>query len=226
MQHNLILICSRILGRDIVEKNKIIRMIKQNRLILFIIIIQTFGSCAPKLTFTEIEDRINANYIAFNENDIEYEFNNTPVKYIMGYGEEGFRKKLQKIYESRKKSKNRPLFNDIGNLRIQDINKCNSTYFYKVEYEVDKVQMTPYLDSIALEHNYKNYGKENVNFNPNSKILQIREKKEQILILDKDKEWKLLNYNDSEMQYLNKYYGKGFSECVQRKVTNSEYLPY
>jgi hypothetical protein len=207
-------------------KNTIINMIKKNRLTLLIILLQTFNSCAPKLTFTEIEERVNADYIAFNENDVEYEFNNTPVKYLKGYGEEGFRKKLQKTYESRKKSKYPPLFDDIGDLRTQEINKCNSTYFYKVKYIVDKAQMTPYLDSIALELNCKHYGKENVNFNQNSKILQTRLKKEGILIFDKDKVWKLLNYKSFDEQSYDIYFGKGFSECVKKKVDNSDYLPY
>ena len=201
-------------------------MIKQNRLILFIIIFQTLSSCAPKLTFTEIKERVNADYIAFNENDVEYEFNNTPVKYLKGYGEEGFRKKLQKTYESRKKRKYPLLFDDIGDLRTQDINKCNSTYFYKVKYIVDKAEMTPYLDSIALERNYKSYGKENVNFNPNSKILQTRLRKESILILDKDKIWKILNFTDFDNELYDRLFGKGFSKCVKSKVDNSEYLPY
>jgi hypothetical protein len=201
-------------------------MIKQNRLILLILIIQTFSSCAPKLTFTEIKERVNADYIAFNENDFNYEFNNTPVKYVKGYGEEGFKNKLQKIHESRKKNKFPPLFNDIGDLRTQDINKCNSSYFYKVKYIIDKAQMTPYLDSIALELNYKSYGKDNVSFNSNSKILQIRLKKESILIFDKDKTWKLLNYKSFDEQSYDIYFGKGFSECVKKKVDNSDYLPY
>ncbi len=210
----------------IAEKIKIARMIKQYRLILFIVIFQTLNSCAPKLTFTEIEERVNADYIAFNENDMEYEFNNAPVKYIKGYGEEGFKKKLQKTYESRKKNKFPPLFNDIGDLSMQEINKCNSTYFYKVKYIVDKAQMTPYLDSTALEHNYKSYGKENVNFNPNSKILQIRLWKESLLIFDKDKVWKFFNYEGFDKQSYDLYFGKEFSECVKKKVDNSDYLPY
>ena len=206
--------------------NTIIKMIRKNQLILLIIIFQSLYSCAPKLTFTEIDERVNKEYIAFNENDIEYNYYNTPVKYLAEYGEEGFRKKLQKTYESRKKSKYPVLFNDIGELRVQDINKCNSTYFYKVKYIVDKAQITPYMDSIALERNYKSYGKENVSFNPNSKILQTRLRKESILILDKDKVWKLLNFTDFDNQLYDRLFGKDFSKCVKSKVDNSDYLPY
>lgn len=65
------------------------------------------------------------------------------------------------------------MFSDVGDLRIQDINKCNSTHFYNVKHIIDKTQMTPYLDSIALELNYKSYGKENVNFDSNSKIFLL-----------------------------------------------------
>ena len=191
--------------------NTIIKMIRKNQLILLIIIFQSLYSCAPKLTFTEIDERVNKEYIAFNEDDIEYNYYNTPVKYLTEYGEEGFRKKLQKTYESRKKSKYPVLFNDIGELRVQDINKCNSTYFYKVKYIVDKAQITPYMDSIALERNYKSYGKENVSFNPNSKILQTRLRKESILILDKDKVWKLLNFTDFDNQLYDRLFGKDFS---------------
>jgi len=196
------------------------------QLILLIIIFQTIISCAPKLTFTEIEERVNKEYIAFNKNDTEYEYHNTPVKYLKEYGEKGFRKKLQKIYELRKKSKYPIMFNDIGDLKIQDINKCKSTYFYKVKYIVDKAQMTPFLDSIALELNYKNYGKENVNFNPNSKILHTRLHKESILIFDKDKVWKILSFTDFDNRLYDRLFGKGFSKCLKSKVNNSEYLPY
>ncbi|WP_435254986.1 hypothetical protein [Tenacibaculum sp. A30] len=201
-------------------------MINKHKLILFTLIFQILFSCAPKLTFTEIEDKVNKEYIAFNKNDFEYEYDNTPIKYLKEYGEEGFRKKLQEIYESRKESEFPIMFNDIGELKIQDINKCNSTYFYKVKYIVDKTQMTPYLDSTALELNYKNYGKENVNFNPSSKILQTRLQEERILIFDKDKVWKILTFKDFDSQLYDRLFGKGFSECLKSKVGNSEYLPY
>lgn len=201
-------------------------MINKHKLILFTLIFQILFSCAPKLTFTEIEEKVNKEYIAFNKNDFEYEYDNTPIKYLKEYGEEGFRKKLQEIYESRKESEFPIMFNDIGELKIQDINKCNSTYFYKVKYIVDKTQMTPYLDSTALELNYKNYGKENVNFNPSSKILQTRLQEERILIFDKDKVWKILTFKDFDSQLYDRLFGKGFSECLKSKVGNSEYLPY
>ncbi len=201
-------------------------MIKQAPLIFFIIIFQTLSSCAPKLTFTEINERVNAEYIALNENDIEYDFNNTPVKFIKEYGEEGFRKKLQAIYELRKENKYPPLYNDIGDLRMQDINKCNSTYFYKVKYIVDKVQTTPYLDSTALEFNYKSYGKENVHFNSNLKILETRLKKEGLLVLDKDNNWKFLLFEDLDEKMFDRIYGKEFSGCVKSKVNTSDYLSY
>jgi len=200
--------------------------IKYKQSMIFIAFYLILSSCAPKLTFTEIEERINEKYTAFKENDIEYEFKNTPVKYLKDYGEKGFRKKLKKIYELRKKSKYPPLFNDIGELRIQDINKCNSTYFYKVKYIIDKAQMTPYLDSTALELNYKNYGKNNVSFNPNSKILQTRLRKENILIFDKDRVWKLLTFKDFDEQLYDRLLGKGFSKCLKSKVDKSDYLPY
>ena len=201
-------------------------MNNKHQLLLLTIIFQTIFSCAPKLTFTELEERVNKEYTAFNENDIEYKYKNTPVKYLKEYGKDGFRKKLQKVSESKKKSKYPIMFNNIGDLKIQDINKCNSTYFYKVKYLVDKAQITPYLDSIALERNYKSYGKENVNFNPNSKILQTRLRKESILIYDKDKVWKILNYSDFNNQLYDRLFGKGFSECLKTKIDNSEYLPY
>lgn len=201
-------------------------MINKYQLILLIILFQTIISCAPKLTFTEIKERVNKDYVAFNENDIDYEYHNTPVKYLKEYGEEGFTKKLQDIYELRKKRKYPILFNDIGNLKIQDLNKCNSTYFYKVEYIVDKTEMTPFLDSTALERNYKNYGKENVNFSPNSKILQTRLRKESILFFDKDKVWKILSFTEIDKQLYDRLFGKGFTECLKSKVDTSEYLPY
>lgn len=205
---------------------KIQENIKYKQSMIFIAFYLILSSCAPKLTFTEIEERINENYTAFNDNNIEYEFKNTPVKYLKDYGEKGFRKKLQEFYELRKKNEYPPLFSNVSDVRMQDINKCNSTYFYKVKYIVDKTQMTPYLDSTALELNYKIYGKENVNFHPNSKFLQTRLRKERILIFDKDKVWKLLEYKDLDEQMYDTYFGKGFSKCVKSKVDNSDYLPY
>lgn len=198
----------------------------RSRLICFIVVFQTIVGCAPKLTFTEIEKRVNSDYTAFNENDIEYEFQNTPVKYLKEYGEEGYKEKLQKVYELRKTSKYPIFYDKIGDLRIQDIDKCNSTYFYKVKYVVDKVQMTPYLDSTALELNYKSYGKDNVSFNPNSKILEVRQAKESILVFDKDNAWKLLDFEDFDEQLYDRLFGTGFSKCIKTKIKESDYLPY
>ncbi len=86
--------------------------------------------------------------------------------------------------------------------------------YYIVKYGVHKSELTPHIDSIALRLNYKKYGKENVFFNPNSKKLEVIEKKFEILYLDKDRVWKIVNYS-SDMKYLNRYFGKGFSECIK-----------
>jgi len=181
------------------------------------------NSCSPKLSITKIEKRINANYTAFHEGNVEFMLKNKPKKGLKEYGESRYRKMLLDVFNG--KRKNPPHFSDIGDLKIQDRNKCNRTYFYKVKYLIDKTQHTPYLDSIALKLNYKEYGKENVNFLPKVKILQIREKKKQILLFDKGKKWILLEYN-SNMKNLNRYYGEGFSKCIKSKVESSEYLPY
>ena len=181
----------------------------------------TINSCAPKLTYTEIETRINKDYTAFNEGDVEYEMKNAIKKYLKEYGKDGLRKKFQERYSNRG---NHPYFN-VGSIKIQDRNKCNSTYFYHSKYTVDKSEITPYIDSTALKLNYKKYGREHVNFNPNSKILQVRIEKKGILIFDKDREWKFIFYS-SELKSLNRYFGEGFSKCVKSKVENSDYLPY
>ncbi|WP_136482346.1 hypothetical protein [Cognatitamlana onchidii] len=201
-------------------------MINKLQLISILLIFLSFFNCAPKLTYIEIKEKVNNKYIALNEKDFEYEYNNLPEKYIMEYGEEGLIKKLQETYELRKKDKFPITYDDIGDFKIQPINKCNSTYFYKVKYIVDKVQMTPYLDSLALERNYKNYGKENVSFNSILKILEVRLYKEDILIFDKDKVWKLLAFKDFDSQLYDRLFRKGFSECVKTKIDNAEYLPY
>ena len=197
-----------------------------NKILILIISLFTFISCAPKLTFTEIKEKINKNYEAFNENDVEYEFNNTPTKLLKEYGEDGYRNKLEQVYELRKNSKNRAHYDKIGALRIQEINNCNSTYFYKAKYTIDKVQVAPYLDSITLERNFQNYGRKNVNFNTNSKMLEIREQKEGLLIFDKDKNWKFITDLNFDEEILNRLYGKEFSKCVKSKVEKSVYLPY
>jgi len=197
--------------------------VKLLRFLVLPLMFCAFTSCSPTLTFTEVEERINSDYTAFNEGNVEYEVGNTPKKYLKEYGENGVRKKIQEIYSDRKYPSS---FGVIGELKIQDRNKCLSTYFYKVKYLVDKVQMTPYLDSTALKLNYKSYGKKNVKFNPNSKILQIRLTKEEILIFDKDRKWKLLPFDNFDSQLFDRIFGKGFSECIKSEVGNSEYLPY
>lgn len=186
------------------------------------ILLGTFLSCASKLTITEIEERINRDYIAFNEGDVEYEIKNTSKKYLKLRGEKGLRKRLVETYENRR---NPPNFGKIGDLAIQDRKKCNSTYYYFVKYRVHKLELTPYLDSTALQLNYKEYGKENVYFNSNSKILEVIEKKSEILYLDKDRVWKLANYS-SDIKYLDRYFDQGFSECIQSNVLDSEFIPY
>ncbi|MGZ0015467.1 hypothetical protein [Yeosuana sp. AK3] len=205
--------------------NYILKIVKHNPLVIFIVFCSTLTSCAPKLTFTEIEEKINKKYIASNENDYKYEFNNIPVKYLNEYGEEGLIKKLQKTYEQ-KKDEYSPYFSDVGELRVQAKNKCTSTYFYKVKYTVDKAEMTPYLDSTALELNYKIYGKEHVNFNPNSKILETRLRKESIIIFDKDKMWKLLPFEAFDEKLYDRIFGKGFSKCLKSKVASSDYFQF
>lgn len=186
----------------------------------------SFIGCAPKLTYTEIYNLTNAQYVAFNENNIQYDYDNTLSKYIKEYGEEGYRKKLEKINESRINNEHKPIYNDIGDLKIQDLNKCKSTYFYKVKFIVDKAQMTPYLDSIALQNNYKIFGKNNVHFDSKTKILETRLRNEQVLILDRDKKWKVISLKSFEKDFYDRYYGKGFSKCVIGKSENSEYLLY
>jgi hypothetical protein len=79
--------------------------------------------------------------------------------------------------------------------------------------------MTPYLDSAALKLNETEYGKKHVVFNSNSKILHVTEKKHLMLIFDKDRNWKILDY---DKQSLNENYGNGFWECIQSKDGNTD----
>ncbi|MFZ2283796.1 MAG: hypothetical protein WAV86_07970 [Lutibacter sp.] len=197
-------------------------MRKNTGILFFCLFFWIMNSCSPKLNITEIEERINKDYTAFNDGDVEYEIKNTSKKYLKLRGEDGLRKNLVESYSNRK---NPPYFGKIGDLALQDRKKCNSTYYYYVKYKVNKSEFTPYLDSTALQLNYKIYGKESVYFNSNSKILEVIEKKSRILYLDKDRVWKLENYS-SDMKYLNRYFGKGFSECVHSNVENSEFIPY
>tara|TARA_R110002033_G_C3791729_1_gene230381 strand:+ start:23 stop:646 length:624 start_codon:yes stop_codon:yes gene_type:complete len=180
-------------------------------------------SCSPTLNISELEKRINTHYTASNEGNVEYFYENTPAKFIKEYGKDGLIKKLHEMYDDQE---NPEFFNEIGELSVQERNKCNSTYYYKVKYIVDRSQHTPYLDSTALKLNQKKYGIEHVNFNPNSKILQVRENKETILLFDKKiKKWIFLEYN-SDMKYLDRYFGNGFSDCIQTNVNSSTYISY
>lgn len=165
-------------------------------------------SCAPKLSYSEIELKINELNTASFEGDIEYLLKNTPSKYLKEFGENNFREKYSKLYDNRKY----PIgYSDIGELTVQDRNKCNSYYYYKASYKVSKSQMTPYLDSTSLKLNENKYGKRNVTFNSNSKILNVTEIKNSLLIFDKDSSWKVLNLNEKN---LDKFYGNGFFNCI------------
>lgn len=198
--------------------------IKKNiRIPVYGLLFCAFFSCSPTLNISELEKRINTHYTASNEGNVEYFYKNTPAKFIKEYGEDGLRKKLHEMYDNKE---NPEFFNEIGELSVQDRKKCNSTYYYKVKYIVDRAQHTPYLDSTALKLNQKEYGIEHVNFNTNSKILQVRENKETILLFDKKiKEWIFLDYN-SDLKYLDRYFGNGFSDCIQTNVNNTNYISY
>lgn len=167
------------------------------------------SSCNSSLSFFEIEERINEYYTAMSNGNIDYEINNLPKKYLLDIDVSMVKEKLQKLHNNREYPK---AYSNIGELKITKEGKCNSHYYYKVRYEVKVAQMTPYLDSNALEFNYTKYGKENVSFKDNSKILQITKNDEKILIHDKDKNWKILNiYKES----LNTYFGENFSDCIK-----------
>ncbi|WNH10845.1 hypothetical protein [Thalassobellus suaedae] len=187
------------------------------------LLFSAFFGCSPTLNITDLEKRINKHYTASSEGDIEYFLKNTPTKFVKEYGEDGVKKKLHQMYDNREYPE---LYNSIGELSVQDRSKCNSTYYYKVKYIIDRIQHTPYLDSTALKLNQEKYGFEHVHFNPKLKTLQVRENKETILLFDKKaKEWIFLDY-DSDMTYLNRYFGHGFSDCLQTKIQSSTYINY
>ena len=50
--------------------------------------------------------------------------------------------------------------------------------------------------------------------------------KEQILIYDKDGDWKLMPYTNFDEKLYDRLFGIGFSKCLVKTVDNSEYLPY
>ncbi len=183
-------------------------MIK-HKLLIYCLLYFTLYSCSPKLKITEIEQIVNENNRASFEGNIEYLLKNMPKKYLKEFSEKAVREKLIKKYKNR----DYPVaFSQIGELVVKDRNRCNSSYYYEIRYKVTTSRMTPYLDSTALKLNQNNYGKENVTFNPNSKILHITKEKPKFLIFDNDKNWKLL---DIDKESLNKYYGKEFLECTQ-----------
>jgi len=188
------------------------------KLLVYCLLICIFYSCVPKLSISEIELRINKKNTASFEGDVEYLLKNAPKKYLKDYGESDFREMLTKIYDNRKY----PIgYSDIGELAILDRNKCNSFYYYKITYKVTKAQMTPYLDSTALKLNQDTYGKKNVIFNSNSKILHVTECKTSILIFDKDRKWKILDLDKEKS--LDKYYGDRFYKCLKTHLVKSKY---
>jgi len=159
------------------------------------------------LNIYEIERRINKDNTALLDGDVDYLLKNTPKKYLKEYGESEYKERLSKIYDNRKYPVG---YSNIGELDIEDRQKCNSYYYYKVTYKVTRAQMTPYLDSTALKRNHKEYGEENVIFNSNSKILHITKYRNKILIFDKDREWKVLVLDE---EILDDNYGDEFWVC-------------
>ncbi|WP_158319150.1 hypothetical protein [Aequorivita sinensis] len=157
----------------------------------------------------EIEKKINEYNSASFKGDIEYQIKNTPKEYLNKNSISSIREKFDNIYNNRKFPMG---YSNIGELEVQKQGKCNSSSYYKVEYKVTTAQMTPYLDASALEFNYSKYGKENVSFNPNSKILHITKQDTKILIYDSDGEWKILNL---DKKTLNQYFGNNFFNCIE-----------
>jgi len=182
---------------------------KYKYLLLCAVFIIIYG-CASNLSVFEIEDRINEYNTAMSNDDIDYTISNLPKKYLHDNDVSMVKEKLQKLYNNREYPK---AFSNIGELKILKEGKCNSHYFYKVRYKVKVAQITPYLDSTALEFNYSKYGKENVSFKDNSKILQITKNDKKIIVNDVDRNWKILNYN---RESLNKYFGNDFFNCTNK----------
>lgn len=196
---------------------------KTKRFFIYSFLFCVFLSCSPKLTISELKHKINKHYTASSEGDIEYFFINHPDKFVKEYGENSLREKLHQMYDNREFPE---FYNSIGELNFQERNKCNSTYYYKVKYIVDRTQTTPYLDSTALKRNQEKYGIEHVHFNSNLKILQVRENKESLLLFDKkNKNWIFFEYN-TDMKYLDRYFGNNFSNCLKTNVDSSDYLSF
>lgn len=154
---------------------------------------------------------------AISENDIEYTVNNTPYKYWKSYSKEGIRANLKKNYTIGEVS---VVFGEISGLKVQNKKRCNSFnyyyyYYYYATFFVQEAWYAKYLDSTALEFYYQEYGKNNVNFNSNSKILTIVDTKKKVVIFDKDRKWKVLIIND---EFLGKNYGEDFSDCLKSSL--------
>ncbi len=181
----------------------------------FFAILVICSNCAPKLNLYQIEKKINIDYEADFQGDIEYMLKSIPVKDIDRNGIERYRKAFKNIYNNKRKY---PVnYSDIGELDVKGNGKCHSYNYYDVTYLVTKSQMTPYIDSSALERNYKKYGKENVYFNKSSKILDITERKHKILVLDKDRVWKILSY---DIKSLEESFGDKFAKCIDAAPRN------
>ncbi len=71
------------------------------RLIIYCFLYYTLYGCAPNLSISQIDQKINKNYTALFEGDVNYLLKNTPKKYLKEYGEDGFREELTKIYKNR-----------------------------------------------------------------------------------------------------------------------------
>ena len=172
-----------------------------------------FSACAPSLTIYQIEKKINNNYKAFVDQNIDHMVENTPKEYLEAYGKKEVKEKLTKIFKN--KGESTKVYNKISSLHVRGRLKCNKYYFYTVSYKVKSTEYTPYIDSTALALNINNYGKKNVQLEgvrPNI-FLTITKSEEEILIYDKDKKWKILHLNQEKS--IDKYYNHLFSKCLK-----------
>ncbi|WP_075342036.1 hypothetical protein [Tenacibaculum agarivorans] len=172
----------------------------------------SFFSCSQKLNLIQIEKKINERYRASFEGDIECLMNNVPIKVLKDLGDKKIREDYKSIYEEKDEF---PVFvSEISELKVNDEGKCESYRFYDVNYKVTKTTKTPYLDSTALKLNYKNYGKENVSFNSDTKILKVNQIQSFMLVLDKDYKWKVV---PNDLKILASSFGDNFSKCIEKK---------
>lgn len=180
---------------------------------VFLIAFIIYG-CSPYLSDSKIIEKVNNAFQVTLDERADFTVQNTPSAYfdLNKKDRDVLKKEYAQFYRDQSADTDIS-WSDIKDVHVSDRLKCNNQLYYKIKYNYTKTEITPYLDSTALSLNIESYGKENVFFDKLSSVLTLNITEESIIVLDKDKSWKILPIEGVDNDT---YYGTGFSKCVQK----------